>query len=85
MSASTTTIYTLARLAGTDARTLVEQIRAGQTVGDVMWRRLDRDDRRAAADLGLNGWPECVCAGCGCSEPATTTDDGGYPVCENFF
>lgn len=25
---------------------------------------------------------ECECQGCGCDEPATTTDDGGVPVCE---
>lgn len=29
----------------------------------------------------LDGWPECECCGCGCSDPATTTDDGGVPVC----
>jgi hypothetical protein len=30
----------------------------------------------------LDGWPECECCGCGCSDPATTTDDGGVPVCD---
>ncbi len=24
----------------------------------------------------------CTCGGCGCTEPATTTDDGGAPCCE---
>lgn len=37
-----------------------------------------RDDDRWH---GLNGWPECECGGCGCDEPATTTDDSSIPVC----
>lgn len=30
----------------------------------------------------LDGWPECECVGCCCSDPATTTDDSSIPVCD---
>lgn len=53
-----------------------------RTAGEIAWHamsgRCDDDDPR----LELDGWPECACASCGCSEPATQTDDGGEPVCD---
>lgn len=45
----------------------------------------DRDQLAAEltgeSDEIVRGWPECVCTGCGCTNLATTTDDGGVPVC----
>lgn len=73
-----TTIYTLAKLCGTDARSLVKYLRHGRSIGEIAWDKADRDE---AAELELDGWPECECTACGCSNPATTTDDGGIPVC----
>ena len=53
---------------------------ASNTIGKLAWHALshERDDE---ALHELPGWPECECTACGCSEPATTTDDGGCAVC----
>lgn len=50
--------------------------------GERLFYDADREDRRRLAPLDLPGWPACECCGCGCVEQATTTDDGGVPVCE---
>ena len=59
----------------------------GGEIGQMAW------DRYLGASYGdhlhnealhtLPGWPECECWGCGCTEPATQTDDGGVPVCDD--
>ena len=75
-------------LAETDipVRDLIEAAKAkphygteGDRLGELVWHECH--DRTNEALHGLPGWPECECCGCGCSEPATCTDDGGVPVC----
>lgn len=52
----------------------------GRTAGElVFWLYPHtRDDERWHA---LPGWPDCECSGCGCGDPATTTDVSSIPVC----
>lgn len=62
-------------------RDILERLSAGETAGDVAWDLLQcpniQDDDPL---LSLDGWPTCGCS-CGCSEPATCTDDAGGPAC----
>jgi len=41
---------------------------------------MDDDESEALAALGIE-IQDCDCSGCNCCRPATTTDDGGVPVC----
>ena len=50
------------------------------TLGRLAFDRLE--DRNETSLHGLPGWPTCDCTGCGCTEPATTCDAQGIPVCE---
>ena len=61
---------------------LVHVVQEGQEeIGAWLWQHCrDRVDMSAIAD-DVDGWPECQCTCCGCSEHATTTDDGGVEVC----
>lgn len=77
----TMTIYTLAKLARTNTQSIVGRLREGEAIGEIMWNEIRHSNRAAVARLELDGWPECECTICVCSEPATTTDDGGVPVC----
>lgn len=60
--------------------------RNGQTSRECMDQRVDSDgdlsddeaEALAAVGIEVQG---CECAGCNCGRPATTTDDGGVPVC----
>ena len=60
---------------------LVTAVRYGQP-GKLVWDEC-HDDRCEMVDMCASwpGWPRCQCDGCGCDEPAVTTDDGGVAVC----
>lgn len=75
-------IYTLARVLHTTARDVTAKLRRGKRIGRAVWRATgpgDRPDEIVA--LALDGWPVCACTACGCSSPASTTDDSGVAVC----
>ena len=69
--------------AGLDARQrrlVIEHMGSYKSVGAAAFWALNCDrDNESLHDLP--GWPECECTACGCSEPATCTDDGGVAVC----
>lgn len=64
-----------------DRRDVLEGLLDGD-LGRTLFHRLHTSDREALAAETIDGWPECECTGCGCSEPATCTDDQGVPTCE---
>jgi hypothetical protein len=70
--------------AGLDARQrrlVIEQMGHHKSLGEAAFWGLDSErDNESLHDL--QGWPECECTACGCSEPATCTDDGGVAVCD---
>lgn len=61
-----------------DRRSVLEGLRDGD-LGRTLFR--ESSDREELAAAEIVGWPECECTGCGCSEPATCTDDQGIPTC----
>jgi hypothetical protein len=62
---------------------VLEYIRDGKSIGEAAWDDSSRDsDREKLAELDLDGWPECSCSCCDCTQPATCTDDGGNACCE---
>ena len=63
------------------SRHQVIEAAASGKIGKLAFRAL-RDERDDETLQALPGWPECQCSACGCAEPATTTDDGGVPVCD---
>jgi hypothetical protein len=70
--------------AGLDARqrrTVIEAMNSYRSIGEAAFWNLqsERDNEKMHE---LTGWPECACVACGCSEPATCTDDGGTEVCD---
>jgi len=69
--------------AGLDARQrrlVIEQMCHYKSLGEAaFWALNSERDNESLHDL--KGWPECECTACGCSEPATCTDDGGVAVC----
>ena len=50
-------------------------------IGKWAWDKTNHREELADICSDWPGWPECQCTGCGCSEPATCTDDSGIPVC----
>jgi hypothetical protein len=61
-------------------RLVIEQLDSYASLGEAAFWALESDrDNESLHDLP--GWPECACAACGCSDPATCTDDGGVAVC----
>jgi hypothetical protein len=75
----------LLKKAGIDAydrREVIGRMERGsyKTLGECVFWCLTY--RREETNLHtLPGWPECECGGCGCSDPATTTDESSIPVC----
>jgi hypothetical protein len=61
-------------------RLVIEQMGQNTKIGSAAFAALS--DRDAEGLHGLWGWPDCGCTACGCSEPATGTDDSGVAVCE---
>jgi hypothetical protein len=51
-------------------------------IGKLVWDKCHQRDKMVELCASWPGWPQCQCTGCGCDEPATTTDDGGNAVCE---
>ena len=67
-------------LDGRERRTVIEGMNQYETPGQAaFWLLPGGRDEEARYDLP--GWPKCACTACGCSEPATCTDDGGVEVC----
>jgi len=52
------------------------------TIGQWVFDESGYEGRANPACHKLDGWPDCQCNSCGCTEPATTTDDSSVPVCE---
>ncbi len=78
---TTMTDYRIMLTAGTciTADDIRDGLARGRSLGEIAWSECrDRSDERLHE---LPGWPACECIGCGCSDPAITTDDGGVPVC----
>ena len=68
---------------GIDARQrrrVIEEMGSYPSVGAAAFWTLDSDRDNEKLHT-LTGWPECACVACGCSDPATCTDDGGVEVC----
>jgi hypothetical protein len=64
-----------------DRRSILEGLRDGD-LGLTLFRELrQQHEREVLAEAEIAGWPGCECSGCGCSEPATCTDDQGIPTC----
>ena len=62
-------------------RLVIEQMGGSyKSLGEAAFWTL-KNDRDNESLHDLPGWPECACTACGCSEPATCTDDGGVEVC----
>src|ERR1700678_524401 len=61
-------------------RLVVEKMDRYNTIGETaFWTLQSERDNEKLHDL--DGWPECACTACGCSEHATCTDDSGVEVC----
>jgi hypothetical protein len=61
-------------------RVIEDMRRPRESIGEAAFWALpsDRDDTRLH---DLDGWPQCQCTACGCTELATTTDDCDIPTC----
>ena len=62
------------------------ELAASDEPGRVAWeagRGGRRPDELIELASSWPGWPRCECVGCGCDQPATTTDDASVPVCDD--
>lgn len=84
-----TTLFRVLRAAAEELRCarldiIQEMRRHDQSVGAAawdVWRTLHRYGEPSEALTNLDGWPTCSCTACGCTAPASATDDSGQPTC----